>query len=215
MEEKHSKESLIRTLETASANQTDIYYGLYEDYFEKGDEPEKALQVIIEYAGSIGDVEDNNPLKITKQEENRISSVYEGIIYGVVERITEMNLPQEDFYKKLYAALFHSDNEFFPQAKNEKVVTLKILAERMLAIPYYQIIETEKISREEFTEGITDIQPSLREAFYMLNRQFATTPEEGAQIVRIADSISDKRQQIIFWTVIINNLRNSNEKEKV
>lgn len=208
-----NKESLIRTLDNASANQTDIYYRLYEDYFEKGDKPEEALQIIIEYSREIGDAKDNNPQKISRQEENRISSMFEGIIFGIVNRITEMNLPREEFYKKLYAALFNSDNELFPQSKEEKVIALKILSERVLAIPYYQIIETEKISKEEFTEGLHSLQSSFQEAYYMLNRQFSTTPEEGAQIVRIADNIKDKRQQIIFWTVIINNLRDSNEKE--
>ena len=208
-----NKESLIRTLDNASASQTDIYYRLYEDYFEKGDKPEEALQIIIEYSREIGDAKDNNPQKISRQEENRISSMFEGIIFGIVNRITEMNLPREEFYKKLYAALFNSDNELFPQSKEEKVIALKILSERVLAIPYYQIIETEKISKEEFTEGLHSLQSGFQEAYYMLNRQFSTTPEEGAQIVRIADNIKDKRQQIIFWTVIINNLRDSNEKE--
>lgn len=208
-----NRESLISTLDNASANQTDIYYRLYEDYFENGDEPEEALQIIIEYARKIGDAEDNNPQKINRQEENRISSMYGGIIYGIVDRITEMNPTKENFYKKLYEALFKSDNELLPQSKDEKVIALKILSESVLAIPYYQIIETERISKEEFIEGVNNLQSSLREANYMLNRQFSTTPEEGAQIVRIADSIKDKRQQIIFWTVVINNLRDSNEKE--
>ena len=60
-----NKESLIRTLDNASANQTDIYYRLYEDYFEKGDKPEEALQIIIEYSREIGDAKDNNPQKIS------------------------------------------------------------------------------------------------------------------------------------------------------
>ena len=208
-----NKESLMNTLDNASANQTDIYYRLYEDYFEKGDEPEEALRVIIEYSNEIGDAEDNNPQKITRPEENRIFNLYEGILHGIVDRITEMNLTQEEFYKKLYAVVFDSENELLPQSKEEKVIALKILSERVLAIPYYPIVEINQISREEFEEGLEKIQPSLREAYYMLNRQFSTTPEEGAQIVRIADSIPDKRQQIIFWTVIINNLRASNEKE--
>lgn len=208
-----NKESLMNTLNSASANQTDIYYRLYEDYFEKGDEPEEALRIIIDYSGKIGDAEDTNPQKITRQEENRIFNLYEGILHGVVDRITEMNLSQEEFYKKLYAVVFGSGNELLPQSKEEKVIALKILSERELVIPYFQIAETEQISREEFEEGLEKIQPSLREAYYMLNRQFSTTPEEGAQIVRIADSIEDKRQRIIFWTVIINNLRASNEKE--
>lgn len=208
-----NKESLVGTLVNATAHATDVYFGLYKDYFENGDEPEEALRIILEYPAKIGDTGDSNPQNITLQEENRITCNLEYIVGGTANRIANMNLARKDFYKKLYVALFNSDNDFFPQSREEKVITLKILAERVLAVPYYQIIETEKISREEFEEGVSRLQTSFQEAYYMLNRQFPTTPEQAAQIVRIADNIPDKRQQIIFWTIIINNLRSDSEKD--
>ena len=207
------REKLIGTLFGATANATDVYFGLFKDYFENGDDQVGALRTILEYPHEIGDTEDRNPQSITRQEENKITFNLEDVINGTVNRIADMNLSQEEFYKKLYTVLFESDNEFFPQSREEKVIALKILSERVLAVPYYQVIETEKISREEFEEGIKHLQVSLQEAYYMLNRQFSTTPEQAAQIMRIADNISDRGQRIIFWTIIINNLRSENEKD--
>ena len=74
-------------------------------------------------------------------------------------------------------------------------------------------MEIDRISKEEFKEEIDNLQTHLQEAYYMLNRQFSTTPARAAEIVRIADTIEDRKRRIVFWTVIINSLRNVNEKE--
>ena len=208
-----NRESLLNTLETAPGNATDVYFGLYTDYFENGDEPEEALRIILEYPDNIGDTKDRNPRNISRQDENRLICIYEEIISGTANRIMEMNLAKEDFYKKLYSVIFDSDNELFPQNKKEKVIALKILSESVNAVPYYQVIKTDRISRDEFREGIEKLRPSLQEAHYMLHHQFDTTPEEAAQILRIADSISDRKEQVIFWTVILNNLRKDNDED--
>lgn len=208
-----NRESLVATLDNASANAADVYLRLYEDYFVDGDDPEEALRIILEYPREIGDVNDSNPQGITRQAENRITESLESLINGTVSRIADMNLTQRDFYKNLYMTLFKSDNEVFPQSKEEKAITLKILSERVRAVPYYQVMEDGTISREEFEEGIEKLQTQLQEAYYMLNRQFPTTPARAAEIVRIADTIEDRKRQIVFWTVIINSLRNVNEKE--
>lgn len=208
-----NRDSLLATLDNASANATDVYLRLYEDYFVNGDEPEEALRIILEYPREIGDVDDSNPQGITRQEENRITDSLESVINGTANRIADMNLTQSEFYKNLYMTLFESDNRVFPQSKEEKAITLKILSENVRAVPYYQVMEIDRISKEEFKEEIDNLQTHLQEAYYMLNRQFSTTPARAAEIVRIADTIEDRKRRIVFWTVIINSLRNVNEKE--
>ena len=208
-----NRDSLLATLDNASANATDVYLRLYEDYFVNGDEPDEALRIILEYPREIGDVDDNNPQGITRQEENRITNSLENVINGTVNRIADMNLTQREFYTNLYKSLFESDNGVFPQSKEEKAITLKILSENVRAVPYYQVMEIDRISREEFNEEIDNLETHLQEAYYMLNRQFSTTPARAAEIVRIADTIEDRKRRIVFWTVIINSLRNVNEKE--
>ena len=173
-------EKLINTLETATGNATDVYYELYTEYIEKGDEPEEALKIILEYPEEIGDIYDKNPIRIVRQEESRLIPAFEEIISGVANRIAEKNPTKEDFYKKLYGTIFNSDSDLFPQSKEEKVIALKLLAESVKVVPYYQVKETEKISKEEFVESIELLRPKIQEAFYMLNRQFTTTPEETA-----------------------------------
>ncbi len=208
-----NRESLIRTLESATANATDVYFSLYEDYLENGDEPEEALRIILEYPREIGDTEDRNPKSIARQEESRMVYSLESFVSGMTIRIAEMNLPQEDFYRRLYQVFFKGDDDFCPCGKEEKVIALKILSESVWAVPYYQITETTCVNREEIEEGIEAIQKSLQEAFYMLNRPFRTKPERAAQMLRIADAISDKKLQIIYWTVILDHLRNKSERD--
>lgn len=206
-----NKENLLNTLKAASGNATDVYYRLYTDYFENGDEPEEALRLILEFPEEIGDTEDKNPAEISQQEESRLITAFREIISGAANRIADRNLPQEEFYSKLYAAVFVSDSELFPQNREEKVIALKILSEGVNVVPYYQVPDAERVSKEEFERGIDQVWPSVQEACYMLQRQFDTTPEEAAQILRIADSISNKKERIVFWTVIINKLRSDKD----
>lgn len=201
-----NKDSLLNTLNKATANATDVYFELYTSYFENGNEPEEALKIILEYPKEIGDSEDKNSKNITWQDENKNILIFEDIINGTAKRIAEMNLTKGDFYKKLYTVIFNSDDELFPQNKEQKVIALKILSERVKVVPYYQVIETDKVSREEFNEGINRLRPSIQEAFYMLRRRYVTTPERAAQILRIADNLLDKKDKIIFWTLIISEL---------
>ena len=83
-----------------------------------------------------------------------------------------------------------------------------------MAVPYFPIEEMDKISKEEFEQTVQDLRPSIQEAFCMLQRRFSNMPERIAQILRIADKITDKREKIIFWTVIINKMRSVNKNRE-
>ena len=192
------KESLLNTLDKATANAVDVYFDLYTTYFEDGKEPEEALRTILEYPNEIGDTKDKNPQSISLQDETKLFFSLEELICGIAERLAEMNLPQDEYYKKLYRNVFNSDNELYPQSKEEKVIALKILSERAVAVPYFPIEEMDKISKEEFEQTVQDLRPSIQEAFCMLQRRFSNMPERIAQILRIADKITDKREKIIF-----------------
>ncbi len=120
------KESLLNTLDKATANAVDVYFDLYTTYFEDGKEPEEALRTILEYPNEIGDTKDKNPQSISLQDETKLFFSLEELICGIAERLAEMNLPQDEYYKKLYRNVFNSDNELYPQSKEEKVIALKI-----------------------------------------------------------------------------------------
>ncbi len=208
------REKLKNTLRRASGNTTDIYFMLYEDYFVNGDNPVEALKIILEYPNEIGDQEDENPTVISYRQECKIVAVFEEMITGVTNRIVEMNLTKDAFYEKLYESIFNCKNDLFPQKKEEKVIALKILSESVSVVPYYQILEAVKVSKEEFESGIDRLWDYILEAGHMLmHREFPTTPEEAAQILRVAGGIADQKDQVIFWTVLINTLRRHGDQE--
>ena len=209
-----NEEGLKKILENASGNTTDIYFEIYTDYFENGDNPVEALKIILEYSNEIGDRKDENPIKIDYREECRLVAAFEEMISGVTDRIVGMNLTKNEFYEKLYSAIFNSNNEIFPQTKEEKVIALKILSESVGAVPYYQILDVEKVSKEEFESGIVRLWSYMQEAIHMLmHRKFSTTPEEAAQVLRIADELTDWKDKVIFWTFLINALRRYKDKK--
>lgn len=202
------KESLINTLEKATANAYDVYFDLYTKYFEKGDAPKEALEIILEYPREIGDTKDKNPKCIKWQKEKSLTIAFDDLICGMASRIAELNYAKEEFYNKLYEAIFCSDSGVFPQSKEEKVIALKILSERAVAVPYFQLDRIESFSGEELEETVKKIHPQLREAFCMLQKQFSMMPDMVSQLLRIADSISDRRERIVFWTMAMSKFRN-------
>ncbi len=206
------REGLLNTLKKASANTYDIYSELYARYFEKGDEPVEALSLILEYPYNIGDIEDETPREIKRQDENRITYVLEDLVCGVADRIAEMNYTKDIFYQKLYDAVFCSENELFPQSREEKVIALKILSEKAIAVPYFQIERVEEFSQNEFEETIEKLHPEIQEAVSMIQRRFDTMPELVMQLLRIEDTISEKRERALFWSIVINKFRD-NDKE--
>ncbi len=206
-----NREDLLNTLNKATANATDVFFDLYTEYLENGGEPEEALQIILEYPKIIGDSEDKNPLTIQRPDERKITLMFEDLICGTANRIAEMNTEQKDFYKKLYKIIFLSDSDLYPKSKEEKVIALKILSETAADVPYFQITKTDPISREEFALAMDTLHPQICEVLSMLRRSFPTVHERTAQILRIADSISDSKKRIIFWNFVIHQLQNNDD----
>lgn len=206
-----NREDLLNTLNKATANATDVFFDLYTEYLENGEEPEEALQIILEYPKIIGDSEDKNPLTIQRPDERKITLMFEDLICGTANRIAEMNPEQKDFYKKLYKIIFLSDSDLYPKSKEEKVIALKILSETAADVPYFQITKTDPISKEEFALAMDTLHPQICEVLSMLRRSFPTVHERTAQILRIADSISDSKKRIIFWNFVIHQLQNNDD----
>ena len=207
------KENLINTLDKATANAFDVYFELYTKYFEGGDEPEAALELILEYPKEIGDTKDKNPQNIEHSDKSRITVVFTELICSTASRLAELNYTKQEFYKKLYEVVFCSSSELFPQKKEEKVIALQILSERAMAVPYWQIDKIEKVSKDEFEKTVSKLHPQIQEAFCMLRRRFDTTFEMVLQLLKIADTISERREQVIFWTVIINEIQNNDREQ--
>lgn len=204
-------EHLLDTLDKATGNSMDVFYKLYMDYFENKEDPGESLRIILEYPKVIGDKEDRHPQTIPRQSERRITLMFEEIISGTANRIAVMNLTKEAFYTKLYHTIFCSDSGLYPQSREEKAVALKILSEKVLDVPYYQITETCPISREEFTGLMNTLRPDMQEAVCMLRRQFPTVHERTAQILRISDRITDQKARIVFWGFVMSQLEHDRE----
>lgn len=208
-----NRENLINTLDNATANAFDVYFELYTQYFEKEDKPEEALELILEYPGEIGDTKDKNPQNISRSDQSRIFGVFTELICSTASRLTQLNYTKQEYYKKLYETVFGSGSELFPQEKEEKVIALQILSERATAVPYWPIVKIEKVLKEEFDETVNKLRPQIREALCMLRRRFDNKFEMVSQLLRIADTITERRQQVIFWTVIVNEIRNNDRKQ--
>lgn len=203
-------DQLIRLLETSSGNPLDIHFTLYKDFLSKSENPEKLLQIILEYTDEIGNSNDDSPTLISEKEVSDFLFVYFDLISAITRNIVVQNLSVEDFYKKLYANIFVSD--ILPHHEKDQAILLYTLNEKIPGIPYHHAEDLVKMDDEQYNQIIDSIEEQLSLAVYMLNRRFRSKTEETSQLWKIAASLESKEQQIVFWAVIINIIRRHERK---
>lgn len=205
-------EQLSRLLETSSGNPLDIHYILYRDFLSKSENPDKLLRIILEYSEQIGNVDDDSPTLISKKEVADFLFIYFDLISAIVKNIIDQNLPVEDFYKKLYTNIFVLD--ILPHQEKDQGILLYILNEKVAGIPYHYAEDLLKMDDEQYGQIIDSIEDQLTLAVYMLNRRFKSKTEEASQLWKIASSLENKNQQIVFWAMIINCIRRFERKSR-
>lgn len=194
-------------MKTAQGNTLDVYYTLYCECIRPNEKPWEVLEFILQSGLQTGT--DDAPASIIKERDrDKIRQSYYKLLREIVRVQMNNDIPVEEFYKNIYEQVFHST--LFPKGDAERAVLLWLLAERIPEIPYYQAIDPLKLTNEEYREAVMRVFQELQQAAHMLNRSFGSRTEETSQLVRIADGIEDKTDQIVYWSAVISMLGRDN-----
>lgn len=194
-------------MKTAQGNTLDVYYTLYCECIRPSEKPWEVLEFILQSGFQTGT--DDAPASIIKEgNRDKIRQSYYKLLREIVRVQMNNDIPVEEFYKNIYEQVFNST--LFPKEDAERAVLLWLLAERIPEIPYYQAIDPLKLTNEEYREAIMRVFQELQQAAHMLNRSFGSRTEETSQLVRIADGIEDKTDQIVYWSAVISMLGRGN-----
>ena len=193
-------DKLTELLETAKGNSTDIYYTAYEEYIKNSKQPWRNLQKIIEYAYDVG-TDDNNSKRIDNQKINDIVKKHGHFLSELVRYFITENVPEEEFYKKLYNIVFVSDT--FPKEDDVRVILLQLLAKNIPGLPYFPLSNVMKMDDNEFREASKKMLPQLRKGMSVLNRGLETNTEAISQLWPISKELQTDREKIIFFSAIV------------
>lgn len=144
--------------------------------------------------------DDSEPSNISLTEIKEIEEKYTSLIVEISEVLAEENLEEDEYYKKLYDAIFLSN--FLPRTKKTQATFLKILCENVRVVPYYQATNLVKLSNDEFATTFEKLKPHIIKAMHMLNRNFDTMTEVTSQIYQIEKSITDEQEKIVFLSFV-------------
>lgn len=206
---KKAEEKLIRLLVNAKGNSTDIYYTVYEEYLKSCKEPWHNLQTIIEYAGDVGE-DDNNSKRVKAEIKQESIRNYGSFLREMVRLFIRENLTEEEFYKKLYNAVFVS--ELFPQNSDVQVILLQLLAKGIPDLPYFPLHDVLKMSDDDFRSETKKILPQIRKAMSILCRGLETNTEAISQLWPVSKELETDKEKIIFFSAVVGLAFNNRPK---
>lgn len=193
-------------LEKNGGHPADVCRELY-GIMKESQEPEKLLQQILEYPDLIGDPDNENPESMTQEEIDDFARLNYSYIIQFSRLLARKNLAQEEFYHRLYIELFNSENGLLPDTENAKALILETLANHVRCVPYYQLDEAEDMSEEVFEAAVERLEPQLKKARHILQRDFKTKTKMGIQYYNMLNDISDETDKIVFLSLLLGFIR--------
>ena len=175
------KAKVNNILMTAKGNKYDVYYTLCDEYITENDEPYVVLKQILEFSDKIGVDDDSEPSNISLTEIKGIEEKYTSLIVEISEVLAEENLEEDEYYKKLYDAIFLSN--FLPRTKKTQATFLKILCENVRVVPYYQATNLVKLSNDEFATTFEKLKPHIIKAMHKSQLWY----NDGSHFANISD----------------------------
>lgn len=202
---KEKCEKINDIIDHASGNVYDIYYELYKECIYKQDNPDECLHDILVKVQKKHFDEDEYSELICQDKVLEMHEMYFGLLQGYVRMLVRQDKSVKEFYRELYEKIFESD--LFPKDMESQAILLFFLGEKIIELPYHQVKDLIKMSKEDYKDTVLKLQPKIDEAVDMFNRHFQTRSEEASQIYRILSEIETREEKVVFLSVVFNLLK--------
>lgn len=209
--------SIYEILKSETKHPIDTCLDLYE-IMSTSQYPEKLLQTILEYPSPIGKKDDVVPVAVREEIFDIFVRQNFNYIIQYTRLLARKNLPQEEFYKRLYEDMFNPGNDMLPSFEEPslndiyKAFVLVLLANHVRCVPYYQLTEEQDLTDEFFYDSVSRLEPKLKNARHILQRDFATKTAEGIQFYRVMNSIDNETDKIVFLSLMLGMVREETQR---
>lgn len=149
---------------------------------------------------------------IDQDDFNRYIYRYQDYLISLVETLSMKDAEQDDFYKELYDCVFRSS--IIPEDQCHQAIYLFVLSKRVKLLPYYQTTNILRMKEEKYKETIDSIRAQLLMAFHMCARKFDTKTETTSQYWEIANQLSNRDEQIVFWSFVMQMEKDKKSENK-
>lgn len=198
---KVEEKKIFRILQTAQGHPLDICRTLYQECLSVTENPAEVLQQMGQSLDGIVAEEDVSPIGITEGKISRFEQDYYKSLHEIISLLARKNLKTEEFYQKLYDCLFVSG--LFPDGEDDKIMILYLLMKKIPYIPYYQAEDLLIMDNQNYRNAVERLKPQYCKAIHMLIRDFRSRTEEASQLCKIAATISNQDDQIVYWSLVL------------
>lgn len=199
-------EQILEITKNASGHPVDVCASLI-DYMESSEDPVTLLQTILEYPDSIGDPDDHAPQIISLEELKKFVHRYFSYIILTVRLLARKNLPENDYYTRLYDIIFADECGILGRSRTEKAVYLEMMANHIKELPYYRLNMKDDISDSDFQDTVHKLFPELQKAAHIFQRDLETNTMQGRLLADQFQQLETEKERAVFMTVLINIIR--------
>lgn len=179
---------------------------------EKDEDRIKCFREIIEFSDSA--IDENEYLDNSEEEAKALSTIasrFYGLLSEMVKVLAKENKTEDEFYTRLYNAVFCTD--YFPKDEEDRGIVMFLLCRRIGLLPYYQAHSKITISENEFRDTIEKIEDKISAALFMIRNRFSTTREEAIELHDISKSLESDKEKAVYWTVVLSQLKRNESNE--
>lgn len=140
--------------------------------------------------------------KVDASLKERISELMR-LVNTLMEKQIEKRVSEEAFYTDLWARVW--DDVVLP-TREDRAAFLQILWSDS-RIPYFQIGKGCSIPEDEFKRIVDKIHLALQKGEFIVNANIPYKSQRASLLMEIADSLEEDKERIVFWGLLIGNLR--------
>lgn len=205
-----NRDRINSIMEQATGNSTDIFVMLYKEFLKNQVAPIPEFRSIAE-GPRIEEVEDDVPESISVEKRKEAIYVYHRLVMEISHLLSLGNPSADDYYSELYYSIFES--KLIPADDSIRGVILEMISQHLPEIPYVQLSNPLYMSEEEYQHYSELLTEQKSEVLYILRRNLNTKTEILSQIYDISERLPDRTQRIVFWTNVIDLLKNNSSEE--
>ena len=137
---------------------------------------------------------------ITEEMAKSLHECYSEVVDAMFEQLLEKNLPEEDFYTKLWEMINQSPTF---EDENAKIFAFFYIWIDV-RIPYYQLDNGLAMSNEEFRELSDSLITNIQKArFIMRTTMFKQRTSRASVLLDLLDSVSEEKERVVLMAHIL------------
>lgn len=167
----------------------------------QSDEPPKVLQYFLVFGERVRSTETNQVCEVISETTlSTLKEEFGSLVDALLEQALGENLPESDFYSRLWTAI---NNTPFFDRDNAKIFALYYIWIDV-RIPYFQLPDGLAMSNQEFQVISDEIRSSIQKArFALKTNKFKSRTSRSSVLLEIISNQKDDKERAVLMSYIL------------